>query len=195
MAETKFDFDSLDEVFVDLPPVEEEPTPKVSPKIGPALAVKTPTELAKESLPSPIPLRDEMTLIEDGGKLFDFSGTSLSPIQQMYIVAYLARGTKASACQVAGVSLNTVNKWMKNKEFREALQEATEAVVDVLEQEAIRRALHGSDRLLEKMLKAYRPDKYGDKSETKVTGEIVHSWADLAQKASIDAEYEEVDDE
>ena len=44
-----------------------------------------------------------MTLSEDASKLFDFSKTTLSPVQQLYVIAYATRGTKKGACELAGV--------------------------------------------------------------------------------------------
>lgn len=181
-------FDALDDIIVDVPQIPEEEKPK------PILKPVPVKDLEPKATTEPMDVKRELSLIDEPEKLFDFSHTSLSPLQQMYIIAYVTKGTKTSACKVAGVSLTTVYKWLeKNKEFRDALQAAVDTIADVLEQEALKRALHGSDKMLIKMLQAYRPEKFADKRTTDVrhSGQVVHSWADLASEATkeIEAEY------
>lgn len=131
----------------------------------------------------PVDYRGAVTLSEDASKLFDFSKTSLSPVQQLYVIAYATRGTKKGACELAGVPFHVVNKWMDNEEFSAALQNAVDIVRDSLEEELIRRAMGGSDRLLLEAVKASKPEKYNKKqAEVNVNGTMVHTWADLAKQ-------------
>jgi len=155
---------------------------------------------------APYPLREGMELVADAGKLFDFTGSDLTPQQQMYIIQFATRGTKTAAAKAAGVPYSVVQKWNEDPEFRACLNEALEMVTDTLEEELFRRAMTGSDTLMKEAMKAYKPERYARK-ETKdinVSGNVVHTWADLASEAAktlkapavnvIDADFEEVAD-
>lgn len=81
---------------------------------------------------------------------------------------FLARlrgsGTVRYACEAAGVSRQTVYAWKRrDPEFARQWDEAQEDAVEALEAAARVRALSGSDRLLMFLLRAIRPDKYGDR--------------------------------
>ncbi len=160
--------------------------PLTSPRIAPPMEA--------------IPYKDEVELTVGADRLFDFSKTKLSPIQQMYIIGFATRGTKKGACQLAGVTFGVVNKWMESKEFSGALQNAVEIARDALEEELLRRAMNGSDKLLLEAVKASKPDKYNKKqSDVNINGTMVHTWADLAKQAVaekaviVDSEYREVE--
>ena len=155
---------------------------------------------------APYPLREGMELVADAGKLFDFTGSDLTPQQQMYILQFATRGTKTAAAKAAGVPYGVVMKWNEDPTFRACLNEALEMVTDTLEEELFRRAMTGSDTLMKEAMKAYKPERYARK-ETKdinVSGNVVHTWADLASEAAktlkapavkvIDADFEEVTD-
>lgn len=131
-------------------------------------------------------VREALELIDEPHELFDFSDTNLSPTQQMYIISYAVRGTRAGASRLAGVPYKVVDEWMKDEEFRVALQNAVDIARDSLEEELLRRAMNGSDRLLLEAVRAAKPERYQKKttSEHKITGEVVHSWAELAREAS-----------
>ena len=162
----EIDDDFEDEGFVE---IKSAPTPV---SIG---GISTPVE--------PIDYRGAVELTGDARRLFDFSKTTLSPVQQLYIIAYATRGTKKGACELAGVPFHVVNKWLDNEEFSAALQNAVEIVRDSLEEELIRRAMGGSDRLLLEAVKASKPEKYNKKqADINVNGTMVHTWADLAKQ-------------
>lgn len=172
-------------------------------KIARALPLSHPNSPppAPISLPQTFNAKQALALIEDPDKLFDFSDTSLNPQQQLYIVSYAVRGTKMGACKLAGVTTGAVDKWLKDKEFSQALQNAVDIVQDSLEEELIRRAMNGSDQLLLAAIKAAKPEKYGAKStsDINVKGQVVHTWAELAQQAvkesnMIETTYEEVEE-
>ena len=93
------------------------------------------------------------------------------------------------SCKFAKVSPSTVYKWRdENETFKELWAEAVEQGTDRLEDEAILRATVGvdepiiyqgeitgtkkrvSDILLMFMLKARRPEKFKDRTETQLTG-------------------------
>lgn len=103
-----------------------------------------------------------------------------------------------ASCDAAGIPRTTVYRWRKNFDaFRAAWEESQELGTDALEDEAIRRCSHGvarkkftgkgdpvmdpetgkqyveldySDTLLIFMLKARRPEKFKDRSETTLGG-------------------------
>jgi hypothetical protein len=74
----------------------------------------------------------------------------------------LARGCSIShAAMQAGVSRSLVYKRSaRSAQFAKKLQDAVEQGTDTLEDEAVRRALAGSDTLLMFLLRARRPEKY-----------------------------------
>lgn len=155
------------------------------------------------SLP-PVPavsVRKHYELVENPGALFDFSTTTLSPIQQMYVMGYALKGTQLGACQHASVPYSVVEGWMRDETFLKAIESAVKVSQDSLEEELIRRAMNGSDKLLLEAVRAAKPSKYSAKtqSEVNVNGQVVHSWADLAIQASgikqSYVEMEEIDEE
>lgn len=185
------------EIEIDVEP--EYPIGKIA-KVLPLSHPNSPPP-APISLPPTFNAKQALALIEDPDKLFDFSDTSLNPQQQLYIVSYAVRGTKMGACKLAGVTTAAVDKWLKDKEFSQALQNAVDIVQDSLEEELIRRAMNGSDQLLLAAIKAAKPEKYAPKStsDINVKGQVIHTWAELAQQAvkesnMIETTYEEVEE-
>lgn len=81
-------------------------------------------------------------------------------------------GNVRAACQAADVPRRTVYNWRaKWVTFADEWDDALEDACDVLELEAWRRAMkENSDRLLMFLLKAHRPDKFKDRTQTELTG-------------------------
>jgi hypothetical protein len=155
----------------------------VGGKVGTALPLTTPTIMPPST--SPIDYRGALSLMDGADKLFDFKGSKLSPVQQMYIIGFAIRGTRKGACQLAGIPYAVVTKWMENEEFTQALQSAVDMARDALEEELLRRAMDGSDRLLLEAVKGAKPEKYNKKqSDVNINGTMVHTWADLARQAT-----------
>ncbi|GIV18957.1 MAG: hypothetical protein KatS3mg023_1991 [Armatimonadota bacterium] len=79
-------------------------------------------------------------------------------------LAALSRGCSVSqAARLAGVSRQHAYRCRaRSATFAEAWQDAWEQGTDALEDEAVRRALAGSDTLLMFLLKARRPEKFRD---------------------------------
>ena len=76
----------------------------------------------------------------------------------MFLEALAQGHTVASACRVAGVGRTTAYEARRRDErFALAWQELEEGAGEVLEAEGYRRAMEGSDRLMEFLLKARRP--------------------------------------
>lgn len=104
--------------------------------------------------------------------------------QESFLAEYRTRGIVLKACEAAKVGRRTVYDWLEaDVVFRRAFEDAREDATDSLELEARRRATEGveepvfqggdlvghvtkySDRLLEQMLKAHRPDKFRERYE------------------------------
>lgn len=110
--------------------------------------------------------------------------------QQVFLERYAEDGTITHAATAAGITRRTHYNWLESDEdYAEAFHAAEDAVGDMLEQEAIRRASQGveravyhrgevvgterhySDTLLIFLLKGHKPEKYKERAH--VTGEVV----------------------
>lgn len=151
----------------------------------------------KTNLDSPYNARGMTVLFEvsNAAQLFDFENSSLTAEQQLYIMGYIYYGTKSKASAYCGVPYSITKKWYKNEEFQDCLEAAIDIVGDIMEGEMYRRAMDGSDKLLLEAVRAHKRTKYAPKSTVRHEGEIVHTFADLAKRASIEADYEEVNNE
>ena len=79
----------------------------------------------------------------------------------------------AAACDKAAVGRTAAYAWRKDdEEFAAAWDAAIETGTDMLEDEAVRRALDKSDVLLIFMLKARRPGKFKERAETTHKGRV-----------------------
>ena len=86
---------------------------------------------------------------------------NIARAKEAFLIAYRANGNVSEACRQAHIGRRTAYDWREaDPAFRAAWEEAHEVAVDALEEEARRRALDQSDRLLEFLLKANRPEKY-----------------------------------
>ena len=160
---------------------------KVSGKIAPSLPMTKFTVGGASELRPSYDFGEASKM--DAASMFDFTDTGLTPLQQIYIIGYAVRGTRKGGCEAAGIPYRAVDKWMENENFVKTLQHAVDISRDCLEEELIRRAMDGSDRLLLEAVKAARPEKYNKKqSDVNIHGTLVHSWADLAKQAAIPVE-------
>ncbi len=83
-----------------------------------------------------------------------------------FIAALRNSGNVRASCQQAGISRRTAYTWRdKWVAFADDWAEALEDSCDVLEAEARRRGMSISDRLLMFLLKAHRPEVFGDKQK------------------------------
>ena len=77
----------------------------------------------------------------------------------------------SAACRAANIGRRTAYDWRNaDAEFSAAWEEAEEEAVDKLEEVARNRAIDSSDRMLEILLKAHRPDKYVERFRNEHTG-------------------------
>jgi hypothetical protein len=75
------------------------------------------------------------------------------------------------AAREAGIGRRTAYDWRDaDPEFAKAWDDAEEEAVDALEMRARERALDDSDRMMEILLKAHRPEKYVDRLRSEVSG-------------------------
>lgn len=129
--------------------------------------------------------------------------TTDNPTPKTIFLASLAQGTSVStSASAAGVHRSTVYDWRnKDAAFAAAWESAEEAGVDVLEDEAKRRACEGwvepvfhkgelcgevrkySDTLLIFLLKGRRPEKYRDNHKIDLNAKVEHSVADILDAA------------
>jgi len=113
--------------------------------------------------------------------------TELTIPMKAILGAFRECGVVLTACHIAGVASKQHREWLRKFSFyKEAFEEAVEDATDRMEAEARRRAIEGvqepvfyqgeivgytikySDMLLDKLLKAYRPDKFKERHE--ITG-------------------------
>lgn len=81
-----------------------------------------------------------------------------------FLDALARTASVTAASQAAGIGRRTAYNWRNaDEEFASAWDDALESGTDALEDEAIRRALDGSDTLLIFMLKARRPEKFKER--------------------------------
>jgi len=75
------------------------------------------------------------------------------------------------AARCAGIGRRTAYDWRDaDPEFAAAWDDAEQEGVDALELAARERAIEGSDKLMEILLKAHRPEKYVDRLKAELTG-------------------------
>jgi len=88
----------------------------------------------------------------------------------VYLKALSWKGTESGAADSARVSVWKVrNEWRKHKEFVEMEQLAHEACTDLVEETALMLGyLNGDQKMIERVLKGRRGDRYNDRQE--ITG-------------------------
>lgn len=87
---------------------------------------------------------------------------------QMVLVLkeYINTGVISTACGNVGVPLTCHKEWVHQyPKYAERLKEVKDLFVDGLETIAIQRAKEKSDSLMALLLRAHRPEVYGDRSE------------------------------
>lgn len=92
--------------------------------------------------------------------------------REIYL-AYIRRGANVSeACRAIGIARTTANRWERDPEFAAKVREARIYSVSDLENEAHRRAMRGSDRLLMFLLAAKKPEVYTPLSKLEHSGRV-----------------------
>lgn len=109
--------------------------------------------------------------------------------QQDFLDIYEELGNITSSCKKSKVPRRTIYNWIEgDAEFRKKFDESTKIVLGILEDEAFRRAVEGtnkpvfyqgkrsgyvkeySDTLLIVLLKARAPEKYKERVQSELTG-------------------------
>lgn len=112
-------------------------------------------------------------------------------LKEKFLAHYRTTGNVTSTCNDLKIGRMTVYDWIeKDESFAADFNDAREESTDILEAEARRRGLEGvdepvfhqgkvcgvvrkySDRLLENQLKANRPEKYRERTQTDLTGTV-----------------------
>lgn len=111
-----------------------------------------------------------------------------------FLEALAKYGVVKHACEASGMSRKTVYDWRsRDEEFAEQWREALESACDTLEEAARERAISRSDTLIMFLLRAYRPQVFGERRRIDVTAthKLEISDGDLMERAKeiIDAEY------
>jgi hypothetical protein len=93
----------------------------------------------------------------------------LHPKKRAFLVAYSRSGLLVASCDAARISHQLHAYWLKtDPDYTRAFAEARAMVADILEDEALRRAVAvegASDTLLIFLLKGARPDVYKERYE------------------------------
>ena len=87
----------------------------------------------------------------------------LNANQRAYLTAYAMSGNHSASSRTASVPPGVHYKWMREEVYQAEFARAEIMAGDILEAEARRRGLKQSDTLLIFLLKAHKPEKYGDK--------------------------------
>jgi hypothetical protein len=121
--------------------------------------------------------------------------TGLTVRQKLFIAAYVRLGGNVTgAARVTKIRRNTHYLWMESKEeYKQAIEDSANLVIDLMEAEADRRGIEGiddpifgkdgvighkrkfSDTLLLARLKAVAPEKYSTRSNVVHSGTVDHS--------------------
>jgi len=102
------------------------------------------------------------------------SAPSLSEKQELFLSLIAEDGLRdGDAAAAVGVSRWSPPRWRKtNPEFAERYKAARQVRIDHLVKEAERRAINGSDRLLEFLLCNYDPARFSNRQKIEHTGEL-----------------------
>lgn len=91
----------------------------------------------------------------------------------IFLAALETEGTVWAACVTAKINRSTAyRERQRNEQFALDWADVESKVTDTLEREAVRRALEGSDRMLEFLLKARAPDKYRENVKVEHAGTL-----------------------
>lgn len=128
-----------------------------------------------------------------------------------FLEAYARLGTASGAAEETGISRATHRRWLASEAYRKAFEAAEDEATELLEREALRRAVDGreepiyfngvqvgttrkySDVLLIFLLKAKRPDVYRERYDARISAslnvqsavKVIHEYHD--QPAAIEA--------
>lgn len=98
-----------------------------------------------------------------------------------FLANFLEIGTVTGAAKATGVDRRTVQvARQRDEEFALKMADIEEQFTEKLEKVAYARAVDGSDRLVEFLLKARRPDRYRENVKIEHSGQIAHDLSGLS---------------
>jgi hypothetical protein len=96
---------------------------------------------------------------------------TLSERQEAFLALIEEHGIRdTDAAEIIGVSRWAIWRWKKEPDFAPRYKAARQVRIDHLIKEAERRAMNGSDKLLEFLLCNYAPDKFSNKQKVEHNG-------------------------
>lgn len=113
-----------------------------------------------------------MPAMSDKPNIIDDDELDLNDKQQVFLEAIRAGMDYSEASAHAGVNRSTSYRWRLDPSFAERVKQAEQVSVDQLKQEAHRRAMRGSDRLLEFLLINRAPDEFQNVRNVNVSGHL-----------------------
>lgn len=127
-------------------------------------------------------MMNNLTNSTDEGNLGQSTMASLAALRRedrkaAFLLAFRELCNISVAAEIVGIDRGTVYNWLNaDPEFKESFEKAREVGTELLEDVAWKRAQDTSDRLLVVLLKAYKPEKFGDKIEVTSTKKIKLDW-------------------
>lgn len=140
-----------------------------------------------------------MAVRKKAAKRMTVPRTGRTATRARFLKALEVAANVSYACEAAGIGRTTAYEWREaDQEFAAAWEQAVETAIDRLENEAWRRAFEGadrpviykgeivdtfkehSDRLMECLLRANRPEKYRERSQVELIGD---GFAELLSEA------------
>ena len=86
---------------------------------------------------------------------------------------HASMGNVAATARRLGYSRVTVYDYINRFDLWGEVQKAREALADLAEAKLVEKIQEGNERLIEFVLRAYRPELYNPKSQAEVGGEVV----------------------
>lgn len=90
--------------------------------------------------------------------------------QYEFLECFSGCGSLLQAAESAAVHRNSHYHWLADQDYRRAFMEAKLKAIDALESRVFQRANVDSDRLAEFLLKGLKPDVYGDRMKSELSG-------------------------
>jgi len=84
----------------------------------------------------------------------------LAPRRRAFLAAYEETASISQAARAARIHRSTHYQWLRDEDYRRRFLEIQAALGDLLFDEAVRRALAGSDQLLQFLLRGLKPEVF-----------------------------------
>lgn len=97
---------------------------------------------------------------------------NLTDEQRIYLEGVTAGMDYAEAAALAGIDRSTGYRWRQDPGYMELVRAAKRVTIDRLIEEAERRAMRGSDKLIEFLLCNYAPERFKRSNSVDLTAKI-----------------------